>query len=183
MGLFDKFSSDERTGTPSGAPGEAEQYGMDDLGDQVAVWFLDRWPVNKTIFDHDLVYMEDPELETPVVLHCPEDLPLPEGTRILPYDEAVAAEAEGTTFYINRGLLVHPHVVMHLDADEQLNLMPASMSGANITARDGRDSEWVQSFADIWASENVDEDGGPGAHGHGHGHHGHGHGHHGHGSH
>lgn len=89
-------------------------------------------------------------------LHCPQNLIVPEGTGIIGYDESSAKKVEGVIFHVNRGLLVHPHVIEYAGIDEVFSI-PEPMQGRELDSVDGSDLQLVQILWETWqAGQEID---------------------------
>ncbi|WP_435128386.1 hypothetical protein [Halobaculum sp. D14] len=144
MGLMDKLTGGENSGQES--EDDREMYGPDDLSDEVTAWFVDPWPSNKPLGEYELIFMVDEAVEDPIVLHCGRELPIPDGTQVLAYDEMVAVPWQETTIYVTRGLLVDPDIA-DFTGEEDFFSIPEPMQKRIIPPREGKKSELVQMLA------------------------------------
>ncbi len=162
MGVLDKLQTSNGGGKEPPRreePYQAEQYGYEDFSDDVRVWIVDTWPSYKPLRRYDLMFIEDPVLKDPVVINCPQNITIPDGTKILRYDESVATTVEDTRFHVVRGLLVHPHVIEFAKIEELFD-NPEPMEGREIETVEGTDLELVHILISVWEAGNESDDSG-----------------------
>lgn len=160
MGLFDRFTSDD-TSSETNAAGDrssevdreprkkeyvdgddyqAESYTRDELSDEVSVIFADRWPTGKAISDYELIYISDPSLDDPILLRSTVKLFIPEGTKLLPFNDMTGFTIEDKTYWTSRAQLINPELASFIDYDWDYKA-PEAMEGRVVEQRRLKDDE------------------------------------------
>lgn len=144
MGLFDKFTSgdtsDESDRQPrskeytEGDNYQAEAYTREELSDELSVIFADRWPTGKRLGDYELIYVSDPALADPILLRCAANLFIPEGTKLLPFDDMAGLDIDGKTYWGSHGQLITPELASFMDYDWDYKA-PDAMEGRVVQQR------------------------------------------------
>lgn len=142
MGLFDRFTSDtpddvsERgTSHTTSDDYKAESYTDEDLPEEIRVTFADRWPTGKPIDEYELVYATADELADPILLRSDSNLFIPDGTKLMLYDDLIAVDMEERTYLTCYAHLITPEVASLLDEDRGLEL-PEPFEGRYIAPRE-----------------------------------------------
>jgi hypothetical protein len=150
MGLFDRFTSDDTSSEGDGEPRkkeyvngddyQAESYTREELSDEVSVIFADRWPNGKPISDYELIYVSDPALDDPILLRCTTNLFIPEGTKLLPFNDMTGFGIEDKTYWASRAQLINPELASFIDYDWDYKA-PEAMEGRVAEQRQPKDHE------------------------------------------
>ncbi|WP_178915703.1 hypothetical protein [Natronomonas gomsonensis] len=154
MGLFDKFTGGSSEASEDGSTErgerhtdytdsddyEAEGYTREDLSDEISVIFADRWPTGKKKSEYELIYGVDPNLSDPILLRCSQELFIPKGTKLLPFEEMTGLEVEGKTYWVSSAQLINPELAEFIDHDWEYKA-PSSMEGRRVAPRKPDESE------------------------------------------
>lgn len=150
MGLFDKFRSKEdspdRENKPrseeyvEGDTHQAEEYSWDDLSDEISVIFADRWPTGKPLKEYELIYASDPNLDDPILLRSAVELFIPEGTKLLPFEDMIGLAIQGKTYWTSHAQLINPELVSFIDYDWNYKA-PEAMEGRVVEQRQPDEEE------------------------------------------
>lgn len=160
MGLFDRFKSDDASPESNDTDDtsaetdrkprkkeyvdsddhQAESYTREELSDEVSVIFADRWPTGKPLSDYELVYVSDPALDDPILLRCTHKLFIPEGTKLLPFNDMTGFSIEGKTYWTSRAQLINPELASFIDYDWDYKA-PEAMEGRVVEPKQPKDHE------------------------------------------
>jgi len=146
MEIFDKFRSKGDDRRPRNSqytqPDDyhAAEYTREDLSDEVSVILADRWPTGKPLAEYELIYVVDPNLSDPILLRSADQIFIPKGTKLLPFENMAGIKVEDVTYWASCVQLINPELASFIDYDWEYKA-PASMEGRVVERRQMADDE------------------------------------------